>query len=110
MNAFTQRLFLWGRQTTTVQGLAVLALTAVLQLTQAVPVGVVAATAATSLVLLILPGQGDLAGKIGKATADITRAIATRGDRASLGALAMDGVVLAGNLPPTTPVVPAVTP
>lgn len=91
-----KRILSWLRQTTTVQGLAVLACTAALQLTAAAPwQGVLAGTVA-SLVLLALPGQGDLSRKIGQIATDVAVVAATRGSAAAVNKLAADGLALAG--------------
>ena len=97
----------WLRQTTTVAGLATIALTAVLQFTSSAPPGVIASTFVGSLVLLILPGQGDLASKIATVASDAVDSAVARGSKASVGKLTSDAIVLAGQLHPATPVVVA---
>ena len=84
----------WLHQTTTVHGLSVMILTAVAQATGGAPLWVVLGGLAGALVLLILPGQGDLAGNVAKLTQDVGVAIQTQGGKAAISALANDGVAL----------------
>ena len=90
----------WLRQTTTVQGLAALACTVALQLTASVSWQVVLGGAVASLVLLVLPGQGDLSRKIGQISADVATVAVTKGNTAAVEQLAKDGMVLLGAKPP----------
>ena len=91
-------LLAWLRQTTTVQGLAVMALTAVANLAGGAPLWAVLGGAAASLVLLALPGQGDLAGAIGKLATDVGRLSGGKLDPLSVELIARDGVALASDL------------
>ena len=93
----------WLRQTTTVQGLAVAACTVAAQLAGGVPWPVAVGGAAAALVLLALPGQGDLSRKIGAVATDVAVLAAMRGSAASVSRLASDGLALMQGDAPLAP-------
>ncbi len=100
----------WLRQTTTVQGLAGSAMTAVTALAGGTPGGGGGGGPAAAAGRLAMPGAGDLSGKISAVFVDLAGLIANRGSLASIGALARDGLVLAGSLPGNARVIPVPEP
>ena len=72
------KIIAWLKQSTTIQGFALLVFTIIMQVSNESPWPVIVASACASIVLIILPGHGDLSSKFGELVNDIANIAATQ--------------------------------
>lgn len=70
-STFHDKAIAWLKQSTTIQGFALLVFTIIMQVSNESPWPVILGSACASVVLIILPGHGDLSSKFGALVNDI---------------------------------------